>query len=69
MPRIERGLVNFGVYHVLNRGNARQRVFDDGADYSSFVALLKEAKDRYSVHIFAYCLMPNHENHEGCPAL
>ncbi|MEA3239932.1 MAG: transposase [Candidatus Bipolaricaulota bacterium] len=60
MPRIERGLVNFGVYHVLNRGNARQRVFDDGADYSSFVALLKEAKDRYSVHIFAYCLMPNH---------
>jgi len=60
VPRIQRGLVDFGVYHVLNRGNAGQRVFDDGADYGSFVALLKEARSRYSVHIFAYCLMPNH---------
>lgn len=60
MPRIERGLIDNGVYHILNRGNARQTVFGDRADYSSFVALMREARSRYSVRIFAYCLMPNH---------
>ena len=60
MPRIERGLVDGGVYHVLNRGNARQTVFHDEADYRSFVSLVKDARSRYAVSIFSYCLMPNH---------
>ena len=60
MPRIERGLVDGGVYHVLNRGNARQTVFNDGIDYRTFVSLVKEGKSRHAVSIFAYCLMPNH---------
>ncbi len=60
MPRINRGLVDEGVYHVLNRGNGRQEVFHREDDYAGFVELIKKAKRRYVVKLFGYCLMPNH---------
>jgi putative transposase len=60
MPRIARGLVDGFIYHVLNRGNSGQEVFHKENDYTAFVNLIKEAKDRYSMKLFAYCLMPNH---------
>ena len=60
MPRIARGLVDGFTYHVLNRGNGKQEVFHKAKDYEAFLDLLKEAKTRYSVEMFAYCLMPNH---------
>jgi len=59
MPRIARGLADGKIYHVLNRGNAKQEVFHYKEDYSDFMRLLKEAKERFSI-ILAYCLMPNH---------
>ncbi len=36
MPRIERGLMDNGIYHVINRGNGRQTVFHKDRDYESF---------------------------------
>jgi len=60
MPRIARGLVDGFVYHVLNRGNGGQKVFHKDQDYEAFIDLMKKAKARYAVKIFAYCLMPNH---------
>jgi putative transposase len=60
MPRIPRGLFDGLVYHVLNRGNGKQRVFHSDKDYEAFVSLMKEAKERYSLKLLAYCLMPNH---------
>lgn len=60
MPRIERGLADNIIYHVINRGNGRQEVFHKERDYNAFLKLIKEAKRRYSVKLFAYCLMPNH---------
>jgi len=60
MPRVARRLVDGCCYHILNRGNARQRVFHDDADFQSFMDLLAEGKERFSVDLFAYCLMPNH---------
>ena len=60
MPRIERGLADGFIYHVLNRGNGKQKVFHKKQDYRVFVDLMKEAKRRHPVKIFAYCLMPNH---------
>ncbi len=60
MPRLERGLAANVIYHVINRGNGRQEVFHKDSDYSAFVELMKEAKERYSVDLYAYCLMPNH---------
>ncbi|NPV93448.1 MAG: transposase [Firmicutes bacterium] len=60
MPRIARGIGDGLTYHVLNRGNGRQQVFHKEHDYRAFIELMGEAKDRYPVKIFAYCLMPNH---------
>ena len=60
MPRIARGLVDGFVYHVLNRGNGGQEVFQKDQDYAAFIDLMKEAKARYAVKMFAYCLMPKH---------
>ena len=60
MPRIARGLVDGFSYHILNRGNGKQEIFHKDQDYEAFVGLMSEAKARYEVKIFAYCLMPNH---------
>jgi putative transposase len=60
MPRIVRGLVSGLIYHVLNRGNGKQKVFNNNRDYRDFIDLIKEAKVRYPVKLLAYCLMPNH---------
>ncbi len=60
MPRISRGLADDSIYHVINRGNGGRVVFQKDKDYEAFVNLMKEAKIRYTVRIFAYCLMPNH---------
>ena len=48
------------VYHVLNRGNARMRIFEDAADYQMFEQVLSDGLQRFPVELFTYCLMPNH---------
>jgi putative transposase len=60
MPRIERGLADNSIYHVINRGNGRQKIFHKNKDYEAFINVIKEAKGRYPVRVFGYCLMPNH---------
>ena len=60
MPRITRGLVDESIYHVLNRGNAGEKVFRKEQDFRAFTDLMRKAKHRYAVSMFAYCLMPNH---------
>jgi putative transposase len=47
-------------YHVLSRGNARQRVFRKPADYEAFVGLFDAAHEVVPMRLLAYCLMPNH---------
>jgi putative transposase len=60
MPRIVRGLADNIVYHVINRGNGRQEVFHKDKDYEAFMKLIAEAKERYTIKLYGYCLMPNH---------
>ncbi|UCC39536.1 MAG: transposase [Candidatus Aminicenantes bacterium] len=60
MPRGARGLSEGSIYHVLNRGNGKQEVFHKDQDFVVFIRIMKEAKKRYPLNIFAYCLMPNH---------
>lgn len=54
--------VNVGglVYHVLNRANARLRIFDRPEDYKAFETVVEEATVRVPMRLLAYCLMPNH---------
>jgi putative transposase len=46
------------VYHVLNRGNGRMRIFHKAGDFEAFERA--EGLDRYPVELLTYCLMPNH---------
>lgn len=48
------------VYHVVNRGNKRDPVFNRREDYLYFIALLKEYTLRFSLKIYHWVLMPNH---------
>ena len=48
------------IFHVLNRGNARDQIFDKDTDYAAFEKVLAESQEQVSVRILSYCLMPNH---------
>jgi len=60
MPRGKRICPGGTVFHVLNRGNARQTLFNTPADYGAFVKVVHETLLIVSMRILAYCLMPNH---------
>ena len=44
----------------MARGNAKSLMFLDARDYRRFLEILTKAAARFSVVIYAYCLMPNH---------
>ena len=60
MPRTGRAAAGGVIYHVLNRGNGRSRLFHKEADYDAFVRLLGEVREAVPVRLLAWCLMPNH---------
>src|SRR5688572_216521 len=61
MPRIGRVAPGGMIYHVLNRGNGRQRLFRKPADYDAFIELLPRVREAVpGVRVLGYCLMPNH---------
>jgi len=47
-------------YHVMNRGQARQKIFPAEEYSQAFLATLAEAHERFGLQIHAYCLMSNH---------
>ena len=48
------------IYHVMNRGAARQAVFANSAEKELFLQVLADGHARWGVEILAYCLMGNH---------
>ena len=60
MPRRARAAPGGLVYHVLNRANARARIFRKDADYAAFEKVLAQAHARTPTRILGYCLMPSH---------
>ncbi len=56
-PRIEYA---GALYHVIARGNRKETVFLNNADYEDYLSRLSLYKKRFSFVIHAYCLMPNH---------
>ena len=60
MPRPPRADKAGGLYHALNRGNARAQIFHKDADYAAFEQILADGRARYDVLLFSYQLMPNH---------
>ncbi|QEG41606.1 transposase [Roseimaritima ulvae] len=60
MPRPKRADEANGIYHALNRGNARRTIFEKPEDYDAVERILAEGLQRYPCQILSYQLMPNH---------
>jgi len=60
MPRAKRQSPGGIVYHVLNRANARQIIFQGFSDYRMFEKILAEGLIKITMRLTGYCLMPNH---------
>lgn len=60
MGRVARVVVPGIPHHITQRGNRRLRVFFSDKDYAMYMSLLCKYCTRYSLGVWAYCLMPNH---------
>lgn len=60
MPRIARAVATGYPHHITQRGNYQQHVFEAEEDYIQYLHWLKEYSRKYSLKIWAYCLMNNH---------
>ncbi|MCM8789923.1 MAG: transposase [Candidatus Omnitrophica bacterium] len=60
MTREARVVVENGCYHIMTRGNQKQCVFSDYADYNEYLSLLTKYKKRFKFKLYGFCLMPNH---------
>ncbi len=60
MPRAARIAPGGMVFHVLNRGNDRREIFENGDDYEAFLRVVRDTQEQIAMRILAYCVMPNH---------
>jgi REP element-mobilizing transposase RayT len=56
-PRIE---FEGGFYHVITRGNQKQKTFREEQDFLKYLRVLGDYKVRYGFSLYAYVLMNNH---------
>ena len=48
------------IYHVMNRGDRREAIFEDDEDRQRLLKALTEACEKTGWQVHAYCLMRNH---------
>ena len=60
MPRTARIAPGGMVFHVLNRGVGRMRLFYKDGDYDAFEKYIEKTLETRPMRICGYCLMPNH---------
>ena len=68
MARHPRLVIPQQPHHLIQRGNNRQAIFIDEADYAFFLRCLREGCREVKVAIHAYVLMPNHLHLLASPA-
>lgn len=49
-----------GIYHVIAKGIAREKNFNQNREKIYFKNLIQKYQRQYAVKIYAYCIMPNH---------
>jgi putative transposase len=49
-----------GFYHVITRGNQRQKIFFEEKDFLKYLEILSDYKDRYDFLVYGYVLMDTH---------
>jgi len=48
------------IYHVMSRGNGRQKIFRDERDYGRMLVGLESTVDKFGFELFSFVCMPNH---------
>lgn len=56
-PRVD---VGNGMYHIINRANARLQLFFKEKDYKLLESIIKDGAEKFDTRVIAYCIMPNH---------
>ena len=76
MARLPRLTVPGYPHHIIQRGNNRQAIFSDTADYELLLSLIEEHAHKQQVAVHGYVLMSNHfhvlatpETLEGIPQM
>ena len=70
MPRTRRYTPGGFIYHVLNRANARIKIFTT-RDYEEFIQAVEESLKNVPIRVLSWCVMPDHwhlvlwPRHEG----
>jgi putative transposase len=67
MARLSRATIIGYPHQVTQRGNYEQIVFEGEADFRRYLTWLPECAERYSVEVWAYCLMPSHVHYVCVP--
>lgn len=60
MPRKLRIEEDGGLFHVINRGNYRRKIFEEVGAKQAFERTLFEAADRAGWRLHAFCILNNH---------
>jgi len=60
MARSARRKSKSGIYHVVSRGNNKQKIFLDDDDRQQYYMVLAQAKKNSDFSLYAYCFMDNH---------
>ncbi|MCE5223038.1 transposase [bacterium] len=60
MPRKARQISESGILHIMMRGINKQPIFFQEEHYQYFFYLMRKAKEKCHMALYAYCLMPNH---------
>lgn len=67
MPRIARAVAVGYPHHITQRGNYCQAVFEINEDYLQYLDWLNLYSKKYSLKVWAYCLMKNHVHFIAVP--
>lgn len=68
MARLPRLTVPDYPHHLIQRGNNRQAIFAETADYETLLSMLDENARKFQVQLHAYVLMTNHFHLLATPA-
>lgn len=60
MPRAPRSDYSGQIYHALNRGNARRKIFFKDSDFEAFERVIRDGLEKYPIDLISYQWMSNH---------
>jgi len=60
MPRAARVVFSSMPYHIISRGNNREKIFQQEEDFEKYLEICRRYKDQYDFRLYHWVLMNNH---------